>query len=540
MSNADDSDFSPSAAATSEASSESDQETLVEIADRKRAEGASKKRSAVATAAKPPKKTRKKKSNSVSARSRSVSFGSEELLLVARAFMKVSNDAKHSTDKKAEKFWDEVYLTFEKFVAISNKNNESNPDFTPIEPGRGAESIRNCWQRRIQPAVQKFAGIIYSNPPASGEVKDDALMDLYYSRMREEYASRSHTYVKDCPKTFNKLMKVYHFLSQHPKFEIEFPPDGSRPPPKHPNSIRKGTAHESTGDTEQNLDESKTFLKLPSRKERPAGREATKRVDAINLIVDKVSDKVQPIRDNTATLQDMWLKIEGAIEMTSRHMKTNVENQIMAHAPSPVRKAYFDNLYKSIAAEAETRVVESANRKKQVELEQRELELKEQSLKLRESLQRASVDEAKSSAKNPPEVESVTSPNSTNCDTNILPNKSKWMQLLGTGLVVESHHLCNAESGAEFACVHNRDSSDFMNQDKFLRYILRKTKSSEPYEWDLLDETGNTIVEHIVEDEDQGPSKEWGTYGWYRHPSQDDISKGCDGKTVDVGPVVPI
>ena len=106
-------------------------------------------------------------------------------------------------------------------------------------------------------------------------------------------------------------------------------------------------------------DESKTFLKLPSRKERPPGREKSKRVDAINLIVDKVAERAQPPCDNTATLQDMWLKIESAIEMTSKRMKTNIENQIMSHAPSPVRKAYFDNLYKSIAADAETCALEA-------------------------------------------------------------------------------------------------------------------------------------------------------------------------------------
>jgi hypothetical protein len=116
-------------------------------------------------------------------------------------------------------------------------------------------------------------------------------------------------------------------------------------------------------------------------------------------------------------------------------------------------------------------------------------------------------------------------------ETNITNTLSKWMQLLGTGLVVEVHHLRNAEIGAEFACVHNRDSSDFMNQGKFERFILKKTKSSEPFEWDLMDETGNVLVEHIVEDEDQGPSKEWGPFGWYRHPSPDDIANGCEGKT---------
>ena len=28
--------------------------------------------------------------------------------------------------------------------------------------------------------------------------------------------------------------------------------------------------------------------------------------------------------------------------------------------------------------------------------------------------------------------------------------------------------------------------------------------------WDLLDETSNHVVEQVVKDEDQGPSKEWG------------------------------
>ncbi len=138
------------------------------------------------------------------------------------------------------------------------------------------------------------------------------------------------------------------------------------------------------------------------------------------------------------------------------------------------------------------------------------------------------------------EVEYLDSPCSPICNTNILHDQSKWIQLIGTGLVVEAHHLCSAEKGNEFACVHNPDNTDFMNQEKFLRYVLRKTKSSEPYEWDLLDETGTTVVEHIIEDEDQGPSKEWGPHGWYHHPSREDIAKVSKGKTVYVGLSVPV
>ena len=141
-----------------------------------------------------------------------------------------------------------VCVTFEEFVASANKMNESNADYTPIERGRGVESIRNCWQRRIQPAIQKFAGVIYDNPPTSGEVKDDALMDLYYSRIHETYSSCSHTYPNGCPKTFHKLMKAYHILSEHPKYEVKFPVDGSKPPSMHPNSIRKNNAPDSPDD----------------------------------------------------------------------------------------------------------------------------------------------------------------------------------------------------------------------------------------------------------------------------------------------------
>ena len=42
-------------------------------------------------------------------------------------------------------------------------------------------------------------------------------------------------------------------------------------------------------------------------------------------------------------------------------------------------------------------------------------------------------------------------------------NKSKWLQLMEKGLVVEACHLCSAERGTEFACMHNCDSKDFMN-----------------------------------------------------------------------------
>ena len=74
---------------------------------------------------------------------------------------------------------------------------------------------------------------------------------------------------------------------------------------------------------------------------------------------------------------------------------------------------------------------------------------------------------------------------------------------------------------------------DFMNESKFERFILKRTNNDVPFSWDLLDETGRQVVEQIVKDEDQVPSKEWGQYGWYQFPSQKQIESAIQGKTDD-------
>ena len=108
---------------------------------------------------------------------------------------------------------------------------------------------------------------------------------------------------------------MFHLLSQHPKFEVEFLVDGSRPPHRHPNSIRKTSVLDSLEVLVDKPDKSTTFVRLPTRKESPTGREKSNQVDAINLIVDKVSENAQSGQDNTTTLQDIWLKIESATEI---------------------------------------------------------------------------------------------------------------------------------------------------------------------------------------------------------------------------------
>jgi hypothetical protein len=58
-----------------------------------------------------------------------------------KVFTKVSCGAKHYTDRKAEKFWEEVSSAFKEYIATANKSNESNPEYSPIESGRSFESL---------------------------------------------------------------------------------------------------------------------------------------------------------------------------------------------------------------------------------------------------------------------------------------------------------------------------------------------------------------------------------------------------------------
>ena len=71
------------------------------------------------------------------------------------------------------------------------------------------------------------------------------------------------------------------------------------------------------------------------------------------------------------------------------------------------------------------------------------------------------------------------------------------------------------------------------------RFILKKMKAVDAFHWELLDDSGMIVIKKIVEDEDQGPTKEWGPFGWYCHPTTLHIDKARMGKTVHLLSTVP-
>ena len=108
-------------------------------------------------------------------------------------------------------------------------------------------------------------------------------------------------------------------------------------------------------------------------------------------------------------------------------------------------------------------------------------------------------------------------------------DQSCWVQLVVVRKPVEAAGLAASSKGSVFACVHNRDNNDFMNLDKFERFILKRTNNVNPPHFGLLDDMASQVINHIVEGKDQGPVKT-GDHGRYCHPTEEQIKKACDGK----------
>ena len=307
-------------------------------------------------------------------RGRSANYSADELKLCAKAYMTVSSNAKEGTDKKADAFWEQVIMQYEKLAAQVNKIHESTPHYKPLPP-RTSESLRGTWKKKIQPAVQKFVGLVRTIPPKSGELYHDKKMDLYYSTIRELYASRINTWSSSLPRKFDILMNSYEFLSEHSKFEVEFPKDGP------PLSAKKT---------------SKASKQAPTRKDRPLGREASKKCAAIAYVVDKVTTKVA-----TAYRPPNWDAFAEHMSAANEHLSTMVQFQVISHASPQRKKQFFDEISSSM-------LLTQAKKRKAAELEQQRLELEAEELevkKLELAARKAKIDASHNSS-----LPSVASP----------------------------------------------------------------------------------------------------------------------------------
>jgi hypothetical protein len=115
-----------------------------------------------------------------------------------------------------------------------------------------------------------------------------------------------------------------------------------------------------------------------------------------------------------------------------------------------------------------------------------------------------------------------------------------WVHLIARKKTMEALDLVNLVRGDKCVCVHDRDSNDFMSKAKFVCYILKQTNNVEPMHRELLDEMAIRVIDHIVEDKDQGPPKESGPHGWYCHLTTEQILRATERKTMWLSPELKV
>jgi hypothetical protein len=113
--------------------------------------------------------------------------------------MSVSEDPTTGTNQKASAFWTRVHIQYNKNIAKANKIREDDPTWRVLPSDRPKGSLKSQWYTRLQPSVQKFAGIVDKTPPASGHIRDDPEMDLYWKSIRVLYKDQA---TKGLPKNF--------------------------------------------------------------------------------------------------------------------------------------------------------------------------------------------------------------------------------------------------------------------------------------------------------------------------------------------------
>lgn len=260
--------------------------------------------------------------------------------------MAVSEDPTTGTDQKAAAFWTRVHVQYNKNIAKANNNRESDPDWRDLPDDRPKGSLKSQWYTRLQPSIQKFAGIVSANPPTSGQIKDDSDMDLYWKSMRLLYSSQAK---ENLPKKFEPYMKAYFFLSNHPKF-------GSVLEANEKSGVkRKGCQSKKVSDVTYlgNMDSSRKFPSAAiAARERPGGRDSAKKAKATDFVVEKVTEAVtksiiQPM-DPGPSLKT----IQEGMSQANEIMQSMANHQVMAMAPPEIREQYFSEVFDLMNAQA--------------------------------------------------------------------------------------------------------------------------------------------------------------------------------------------
>ena len=104
-------------------------------------------------------------------------------MILARAWVKFSTDQATGTDQKLASFWQWIDITYSQFVPTTNNQYSKTVGYIMLPEDRSVKSLKSQWHNRLLPIASKFAAIVETNPPNSGEQYDDGDLTSYYARL---------------------------------------------------------------------------------------------------------------------------------------------------------------------------------------------------------------------------------------------------------------------------------------------------------------------------------------------------------------------
>jgi hypothetical protein len=144
-----------------------------------------------------PPLPQKKRNKQVSKITKASEYSSKDILVLAQAFIQVSENAIEGTAKKSQKFWEEVADSFSKLKeqqeaydrrlrkkqrynelhlkGLFLSSNDEEEDVDIVIPQRTASSLQQKWSKFVLPLVTKFVNLTHRYPMKSGEGKSYCL-----------------------------------------------------------------------------------------------------------------------------------------------------------------------------------------------------------------------------------------------------------------------------------------------------------------------------------------------------------------------------
>ena len=300
-------------------------------------------------------------------KSRGASYSETEILYMCKAWASRGGDAVIGTSQSCDEMWKEVHNTYKQLIKHHAAHHLKQGKTVAYEE-RTAKKLKDAWSKKIQPALQKFAGIVFNSDP-SGVNEESKFLD---DRM-DDYKEQVHQSGNNkLPKTFDKLLPAYLFIRNEPKFAGKM----------NPKTGQFDHYSKSKFVDIDDVDE-KDDPRRKRRNHQGPGRDKTKMLKSVEAAskraVAVVNDRISENEEKRAAgFEFMEKSMNQIIGIQQQQLKLSM----MASAPEEEKQSFY-----SMMRDVEMKKMELEKSKLELELKQVQLKNLECEKKMKESAQ---------------------------------------------------------------------------------------------------------------------------------------------------------